>query len=69
MLYVSFHHPWLVFVEKLNLIEIIMERNIIERDEERKRIGRLGFFTWLSYVSLRPQDVANGLHLYYILSV
>jgi hypothetical protein len=32
-------------VENLNLLEIIMERNIIERDEERKRIGRLGFFT------------------------
>jgi hypothetical protein len=25
-------------------------------------------FKWFGYVSLRPQDVANGLHLYYILS-
>ena len=25
-------------------------------------------FTWFGYVSLCPQDVANGLHLYYILS-
>jgi hypothetical protein len=24
-------------------------------------------FKWFGYVSLRPQDVANGLHLYYIL--
>jgi hypothetical protein len=39
--------------------------NIKEIERERKRI-RLGFFTWFSYVSLHPQDVANGLHLYYI---
>jgi hypothetical protein len=44
-----------------------MERNIIERDEERGREWRLGFFKWFDYVSLRPHDVANGLHLYYIL--
>jgi hypothetical protein len=25
-------------------------------------------FKWFGYVSLRLQDVANGLHLYYILS-
>jgi hypothetical protein len=25
-------------------------------------------FKWFGNVSLRPQDVANGLHLYYILS-
>ena len=24
-------------------------------------------FKWFGYVSLRPHDVANGLHLYYIL--
>jgi hypothetical protein len=29
----------------------------------------LGFFKWFGYVSLCPQDVANGLHLYYILFV
>ena len=46
-----------------------MEINIIERDEERGREWRLGFFKWFGYVSLRPQDVANGLHLYYILFV
>jgi hypothetical protein len=26
-------------------------------------------FKWFGYVSLRPHDVANGLHLYYILFV
>jgi hypothetical protein len=26
-------------------------------------------FKWFGYVSLRPQDVANGLYLYYILSL
>ena len=41
--------------------EIIMERNIIERDEENMEAR---VFTWFGYVSLRPQDVANGLHLY-----
>ena len=54
---------WLWYhVKNLNLIEIIMEINIIEI--ERGREWRLGFFTWFGYVSLRPQDVANGLHLY-----
>jgi hypothetical protein len=38
-----------------------------KRDRERGREWRLGFFKWFSYVSLRPHDVANGLHLYYIL--
>jgi hypothetical protein len=38
----------------------------IERERERRE-WRLGFFKWFGYVSLRPQDVANGLHLYYIL--
>ena len=36
---------------------------------KRGREWRLGFFKWFGYVSLRPHDVANGLHLYYILSV
>ena len=53
-------------VKNLNLIEIIMERNIL-RDREKE--WRLGFFTWFGIVSLHPQNVANGLHLYYILSV
>ena len=26
-------------------------------------------FKWFGYVSLRPHDVANGLHLYYILCI
>jgi hypothetical protein len=38
-----------------------------KRDRERGREWRLGFFKWFGYVSLRPHDVANGLHLYYIL--
>ena len=50
-------------VENLNLM--IME-NII-KEIERGREWRLGFFKWFGYVSLRPHDVANGLHLYYIL--
>ena len=38
-----------------------------KRDRERGREWRLGFFKWFGYVSLRPHDVANGIHLYYIL--
>ena len=53
-----------LFVENLNLM--IME-NIKERYRERGREWRLRFFKWFGYVSLRPHDVANGLHLYYIL--
>ena len=30
---------------------------------------RIEFFTWFGYMSLRPQDVVNRLHLYYIISV
>ena len=59
----------MLYVENLNLIEILMEINIIERDEDRGREWRLGFFNWFDYMSLRPQDVANGLHLYYIIFV
>ena len=40
-------------------------KRVIERGRER----RLGFFKWFGYVSLRPHDVANGLHLYYILCI
>ena len=50
-------------VENLNLIEIIIERNIIKRDEEKKRM-ETRVFKWFGYVSLSPHDVANGLHLY-----
>ena len=39
--------------------------NLMEMKENRE--ARV--FTWFGYVSLRPQDVANELHLYYILSV
>ena len=53
-------------MENLNLIKIIIEKNIIERDEKLKRIR---FFTWFGYVNLHPQDVTNELHLYYILFV
>jgi hypothetical protein len=42
--------------------------NIKEIERERKRM-EARFFKWFGYVSLRPHDVANGLHLYYILSV
>jgi hypothetical protein len=45
------------------------DNRIYKREIERGREWRLGFFKWFDYVSLRPQDVANGLHLYYILSV
>ncbi len=53
-----------LFVENLNLMRM---ENIKERYRERGREWRLGFFKWFDYVSLRPYDVANGLHLYYIL--
>ena len=36
---------------------------------KREREWRLGFFKWFGYVSLRPHDVANVLHLYYILCI
>ena len=36
---------------------------------KRGREWRLRFFKWFDYVSLCPQDVANVLHLYYILFV
>ena len=36
----------------------------IERERERMEAR---VFKWFGYVSLCPQDVANGLHLYYIL--
>ena len=36
----------------------------IERERERMEARVL---KWFGYVSLCPQDVANGLHLYYIL--
>jgi hypothetical protein len=54
----------LAIVENLNIM--IME-NIKERYIERGREWRLGFFKWFGYVNLRPYDVTNGLHLYYIL--
>ena len=38
-------------------------KRVIERGKE----WMLRFFKWFGYVSLRPQDVANELHLYYIL--
>jgi hypothetical protein len=38
----------------------------INEIEKRGREWRLGFFKWFGYVSLRPHDVANRLHLYYI---
>ena len=54
---------WLWYhVENLNLM-------IMEYKSKWEREWRLGLFTWFGYVSLHPQDVANGLHLYYILSV
>ena len=41
--------------------------NIKEIERARKRM-EARVFKWFGYVSLRPQDVANGLYLYYILS-
>jgi hypothetical protein len=41
-------------------------KRVIEREEENMEAR---VFKWFGYVSLRPQDVANGLHLYYILFV
>jgi hypothetical protein len=46
-----------------------IDNGIYKREIERGREWRLGFFKWFGYVSLRPQDVANGLHFYYILFV
>jgi hypothetical protein len=42
---------------------------IMEYYKRKIENGRLGFFKWFGYVSLRPHDVANGLHLYYILCI
>ena len=42
--------------------------NIKEFEKEKKRM-KARVFKWFGNVSLRPQDVANGLHLYYILFV
>ncbi len=39
-------------------------KRVIERERERMEAR---VFKWFGYVSLRPLDVANGLHLYYIL--
>ncbi len=47
-----------IHLENLNLIEIIMEINIIERDRERKRM-EARVFEWFGYVSLHPQDVVQ----------
>jgi hypothetical protein len=44
-----------------------MERYKRVLERERKRI-EARVFKWFGYVSLRPQDVANGLYLCYILS-
>jgi hypothetical protein len=57
------HLSDLTLVENLNLIEIIMERNIIERDEERKRMEARIFQV------VRHSAYPNGLHLYYVLSL
>ena len=51
-------------VENLNLMTM---ENIKKIEMKREREWRLGFFKWFGYVSLRPHDVANELHLYYIL--
>ena len=47
-------------VENLNLMTM---ENIKEFEKERKRM-EVRVFKWFGYVSLRPHDVANGLHLY-----
>jgi hypothetical protein len=41
-------------------------KRVMERERERMEAR---VFKWFGYVSLRPLDVANGLHLYYIYSL
>ena len=42
--------------------------NIKDIEKERKRI-EAKVFKWFGYVRLRPHDVANRLHFYYILYI
>ena len=51
-------------IEYKSNLEREWKNEIYKREIERGREWRLGFFKWFGYVSLRPQDVANGLHLY-----